>query len=95
MADRPTLVPFRAEDVLPKEFVERLTHALECAQDGTLKECIFSYTVDDPDGPIHEDGSRLLTGGHFFWRSDGRLDAVHSHLGVLEHMALRELVDDE
>lgn len=96
MADKPTIVPFRAEDLMPRELIERLEHAIECAKEGTLKECIFDYCYDQgAEAVIHDDGSPLMGGGHFFWRSDGRLDALYAQLGVLHHRALKQLVSDD
>lgn len=80
----------------PQELIDTLEDTLKRAKEGSLRECILSIAYDaGEDAPVYEDGTRLLVGGHLFWREDGRLDAIHSHLGVLTYQALKELVDDD
>jgi len=93
MSGKLTVVPFQAGEKMPDELVQVLEHAVEMAKEGKLESCIFMYNYDEgATAQVAEDGFPLLAGGHFFWRRDGRLDAVHSDCHVLAHHALEDLI---
>jgi hypothetical protein len=88
------LVEFRTAVDPPDGLIDILKHALRCAEDGTLRECILSFAFDDDDAPLYEDGTKLLSELSGMWRADGRLDAIHSKLRMMEHVALMELIEE-
>jgi len=81
------VVPFPTGEKVPPEMVEYLEAALKHAKEGTLSECVLSFTYD---GPSSEDGRSLSPTVKALWRRDGRLDATYADLSAL---ALEILLD--
>lgn len=92
MTDSLKVVPFPKGEKVPPEVIESLEKALQSAKDGSLRECILSFTYDgDSSSVCPEDGDPLLPMIRACWRCDGRLDSIHSELEVMAYDVLLEL----
>jgi hypothetical protein len=87
------VVPFPKGEKVPPEIVESLELALKHAKEGTLEECVLSFTCEgkEGEGPCSEDGHPLLPVRKALWRKDGRLDATYAELSSMAFEVMLDL----
>ena len=88
-----TILPTAKGARLPDGGIDELEMVLAAAKDGRLRSLIIEFTIDDGAACLGT-GAPLLTGGHMFWRQDGRLDRIHSDCHLLAEYARREVMGE-